>query len=438
MTRWCLTPSGQAKMMRLTCLCHQESVCSVARMNWQLLRMTMHYPTSRRLTSVSSRSLTILSPLSTSQPRLLRTPVLVRRLSPCKRKYRKRTKKRTASQTPDPPFLPVPFGSSPGFPGSVRPYAHRRRLAGRRRALSFDVGAKLLQAASHVLVTAVDELQAGDYRSACGCKCGDYYGAARAYVCRVQSGCGKWPAPDDEGAFEHLDVCPCSAQVIHMGEAVSVNPVTDDAGAGQCCQVGRERCLQVSRNLGILGAGNVSSLKLATGVNQQGFLACLQHPDPGLLKLGDDGRQVLMPHALQGDGSTGCGCSQHVGARLDTVRQRAERGAPQAGDSGDGNGAGAGTSDVGAHGVKHVRQVGNFRFQGGIVYDHGAGTYCTGQQDVLCAADGGCLEIDCAVQRSVHFRVEVATFLADLHPQGLEGTDVPVNRTGSEGAAARH
>ena len=84
-------------------------------------------------------------------------------------------------------------------------------------------------------------------------------------------------------------------------------------------------------------------------------------------------------------------------------------------DALDGDDAGAGTVDDGAHLVEHRRQVDDFRLAGGVLDDGRALGERRGHQDVLGRADTGELEGDLGAEQLVRLADDGAVF--DLHPR---------------------
>jgi hypothetical protein len=105
----------------------------------------------------------------------------------------------------------------------------------------------------------------------------------------------------------------------------------------------------------------------------------------------------------------------------------------------DGDGVGAGASDVGTHGDQEVGQVDHFRLARGVLQDAAAIGQGSGHHDVLGTghADGIKEEV-CTTQAAFRrLGLDVATFDVDGRTHGFKTTDVQVHRTRTNGATAR-
>src|SRR5690606_34295906 len=108
-------------------------------------------------------------------------------------------------------------------------------------------------------------------------------------------------------------------------------------------------------------------------------------------------------------------------------------------DAINGDGVGAGTGNLGAHGVEEVRQVNHFRLAGGVLQHAAALGQSGGHHDVFGTGHTDGIEEEACTAQAAFRRLglDVAAFDVDHCAHGLEATDVQVNRARTDGATAR-
>ena len=135
---------------------------------------------------------------------------------------------------------------------------------------------------------------------------------------------------------------------------------------------------------------------------------------------------------------SGDGRGDEEGAGFDAVGVDTVFGTVQFRDALDADGGGAGTLNLGAHGVEQGGQIGHLRLARAVFEEGFAVSEGGGHQEILGAGDGDFVEDDVGAFKAIGPCFEIAVLLGDGGAHGCEAFDVQVNGPAADGAAAGH
>ena len=158
----------------------------------------------------------------------------------------------------------------------------------------------------------------------------------------------------------------------------------------------------------------------------------------GLLQLGDDRAEVSRVAVGDDEVAAGDGAGDEEGARLDAIGIDAVARAVEAGYALDGDGGGACSLNVRAHGGEQRGEVGDFRLAGAVFHHGFALGQNGGHEQVLSAGDGDLVEDQVRAAEAVGAGFKVAVLLGDDGAHFFQALDVQVDGPAADGAAAGH
>ena len=136
--------------------------------------------------------------------------------------------------------------------------------------------------------------------------------------------------------------------------------------------------------------------------------------------------------------ATGDGTGNEECSRLNAVGIDAVVRAVEAGDALDGDGGGARSLNVRAHGGEQGGEVGDFGLAGAVFHQGFAVGQDRGHEQIFSAGDGDLVEDEMRAAEALGAGFEVAVLLSDGGAHLFEALDVQVDGTAADGAAAGH
>ena len=289
-----------------------------------------------------------------------------------------------------------------------------------------------------MLVATLDVDDIADRRDAICGEAGDDQGGTGAEVECIDTGTRKALHTIDDGDIPlHLDVRAHTRELIDILETVLEDGFGDDRGAiGEGQGDGHLR-LHVGREARIREGLHIGRMLHRRAHDAYGLIVLIDGV-AHLEQLRGDRLEMLRNDVLDQDVTTGRRGGTHEGTCLDLVRDDGVGRTMQATNATDADRIGTGTLDVGAHRVQEVRNIDDVRLLRHVLDDGSALCEDGGQHDVDGRTDGYDVEVDVGRVKSLG-SIRLYTAVPDLHlrTEGTEALDVLVDRTGTDGTAAR-
>ena len=148
---------------------------------------------------------------------------------------------------------------------------------------------------------------------------------------------------------------------------------------------------------------------------------------------------MLRQHILDNNIAAGHSSSNHIGTCLNAVRNNRIISAMQLLHALNTDRIGACTADFSAHLVQIVRQIDNLRLLGNVLQNSRALSQSCSHHNILRCANARKIKINArALQALRSTRFDITMALLDIHAQSLKALQMNINRTCTDGAAARH